>query len=215
MGRPSTLARVIAFAVSAVYSVILFFLDFDAPLWWRFVLSGLPTVAVGALLLWDLWAWHLKPVRKIIRRPDLRGFWRVSLTPHPDSLIPDGGNWGPIDGFVEIRQSFWSLHVRQYTKESESFSSSSTWVPTPGNEVDAVLFTYNNKPKMSESHRSPPNMGTCSLGPTNMKPREVEGTYFTDRLTKGDLVLTWIDESQGHESYAAALRYVEEKAAAD
>lgn len=210
MGRPTALVRAVALTISAVYSIFLFSLGFELPGWWRFVVSFLPTLAVVAIVVWDLWLWRLPGVQRLVRRPDLRGFWRATLEPHPDSHIPEGGNRGPIAGFLEIKQSFWAVHLRLYTDESSSKSTATTWLPAYESSVDNLTFIYDNVPKMSESHRSMRSAGVCNLNPTSLEPREVEGTYFTDRFTKGDMVLKLIDRSFGHPSFAAAVKHAEQ-----
>src|SRR5690242_1006952 len=111
MGRPTALVRTITLIVSAIYSIVLFTLGLELPGWWRFVVSFLPTLAVAGVVAWDLWLWRLPGAQRLVRRPDMRGLWKVTLTPHPDSHIPEGGNRGPIAGFLEIKQSFWAVHL--------------------------------------------------------------------------------------------------------
>lgn len=210
MGRPTALARAVTILISSVYSIVLFALGFDLPTWWRFVVSFLPTLTVLGVVGWDLWVWRWPGVQGLVRRPDLRGLWRVSLTPHPDSVIPEGGNRGPIDAFLEIKQSFWAVHLRLYTEQSSSKSTATTWLPAYESSVDNLTFTYDNVPKMSESHRSMRSAGACNLIPASLKPNEIEGTYFTDRFTKGDLTLNLVDRTTGYPSFAAATKYADE-----
>lgn len=213
MGRPTALVRTITLIVSGIYSIVLFSLGFELPGAWRFVVSFLPTVAVLGVVVWDLWLWRLTGVQRLVRRPDLRGLWRVTLTPHADSHIPDGGNRGPIAGFLEIQQSFWAIHLRMYTEQSSSKSTATTWMPAYESSVDNLTFTYDNTPKMSESHRSMRSAGACNLLPTSLQPEEVEGTYFTDRYTKGDMLLDFIDRKTGFSTFAAATKFADEKGA--
>ncbi|GAA3327934.1 hypothetical protein GCM10017711_33640 [Paeniglutamicibacter sulfureus] len=210
MGRPTVLVRAVTLIISSIYSIVLFMLGFELPGWWRFVVSFLPTLAIAGVVLWDVWLWRLPGVQKLVRRPDLRGLWRVTLTPHPDSHIPEGGNRGPIAGFLEVKQSFWTVYLRLYTDQSASKSTATTWLPAYESFVDSLTFTYDNTPKMSESHRSMRSSGACNLNPTLLKPDEVEGTYFTDRFTKGDMVLKFVDHTSGYPSFAAATSHAEE-----
>lgn len=209
MSRPTALIRAVTVALSGIYSIILFSLGYSLPSWARFLVSFLPTIAVILVVVWDLWIWRLPGLQRLTRRPDLRGTWRVSLTPHPDSAIPDGGNRGPIDAFLEVKQSYWDIHLRLYTDQSSSKSSATSWLPTFESDVDSLTFAYLNTPKVSESHRSMRSAGACDLNPTSLKPEEVEGTYFTDRFTKGDMVLTLVDRSSGYSSFAAATRHAD------
>lgn len=80
MGRPTALARAITLIVSGIYSVVLYTLGFELPGGWRFVVSFLPTLAVAGVVAWDLWIWRWPGVQGFVRRPDLRGLWRVTLT---------------------------------------------------------------------------------------------------------------------------------------
>jgi hypothetical protein len=214
MGRPTALARVITLIVSGIYSVILFAIGFELPGLWRFVVSFLPTLAVVGVVVWDLWLWRLPGVQSLVRRPDLRGLWRVTLTPHPKSHIPEGGNWGPIAGFLEIKQSYWAVHLRLYTDQSASKSTATTWLPTYESSVDNLTFTYDNTPKVSESDRSMRSAGACNLMPASLKPDEIEGTYFTDRYTKGDMILTFVDLKTGFATFAAATKFADAREAA-
>lgn len=209
MGRPTAMVRMITLLVSGIYSIVLLSSGIQLPEGARLVVSLLPTAAVILLVAWDLWLWRMPGVQRLTRRPDLRGFWRVTLTPHPDSVIPDGGNRGPIEAFLEVRQSYWSIHLRLYSKESASKSTAASWLPTFENDVDGLTFTYLNTPKISESHRSPRSAGACSLEAVSLKPEEIEGGYFTDRFTKGDMSLVFVDRSSGHASFAAAKKYAE------
>ena len=211
MGRPTALARTIVLIVSGIYSIVLFGLGLELPGWWRFLVSFLPTLTVIIVVVWDLWLWRLPGVRRLIRRPDLRGLWRVSLTPHPDSGIPQGGNRGPITAFLEVKQSFWAVHLRLYTDQSSSKSTAVSWLPTYESSVDNLTFTYDNTPKVSESHRSTRSAGACNLIPTSLKPKEIEGSYFTDRFTKGDMVLVFVNRTTGYPSFSAATNYVDKQ----
>lgn len=211
MDRPTALVRTITLVVSAIYSIGIFSLGFELPFWWRLLVAFLPTMAVLCVLAWDLWLWRQLGMQRLVRRPDLRGLWRVTLTPHPDSHIPEGGNRGPIDGFLEVKQSFWAVHLRLYTDQSASKSTATTWLPAYESAVDNLTFTYDNVPKMSESHRSMRSAGACNLLPTSLRPEEMEGTYFTDRFTKGDMHLVFVDRETGHATFAAAKQFASTK----
>ncbi|GAB3141650.1 hypothetical protein GCM10027057_25580 [Marisediminicola antarctica] len=127
------------------------------------------------------------------------------------SAIPhsDRGNRGPIPGFLEIHQSFWSVNTRLYTEQSSSKSTATTWLPSYESLVDNLTFMCDNMPKVSESHINVRSSGACNLMPASLTPTEIEGSYFTDRFTKGDVVLTFVDRSTGYASFAAATTHVE------
>lgn len=210
MARPSAVVRTVALAVSFAYSLVLLASGLDLPDWARTIVSLFPTFAVGVLIVWDLWIWRLPLVQPLVRRPDLRGLWKVELTPHPRSHIPAEANNGPVSAFLEVTQTYWSIYTRLYTMESSSRSSATTWMPTFESTVDNLTYTYENEPKVAVSHRSARSTGSCTLKPASMKPVAMEGTYFTDRLAKGDMTLVWIDRSKGHANYESARQYAEQ-----
>jgi hypothetical protein len=55
-------------------------------------------------------------------------------------------------------------------------------------------------------HRSGRHLGTCSLRPGNRQPVEIEGTYFTDRYTQGDMKLTFVSRDTNAGSFDEAAR---------
>ncbi|MGP5484505.1 hypothetical protein ACTXMZ_16145 [Brachybacterium alimentarium] len=210
MARPTMAVRTTALLVSLAYSVIVFLSGVQMPDAARWIVSALPTVAVTSLVAWDLVLWRLPILQSLTRRPDIRGFWRVKLTPHRDSNIPPEGNRGPIDGFLEVRQSYWSIYVRLYTAESSSTSTASTWLPTFETEVDNLNYLYLNTPKVEVSDRSARSTGAASFEPASLKPTEVAGRYFSDRATRGDVLCTFVDRRVGHATFGAASRYADQ-----
>ena len=168
------------------------------------VVALLPVLAIGALVVWDLWLWRAPGLHRLTGRPRIDGLWSATLEPTSESHIPTGGNRGPIPAYLVITQSYWSLAVRLYTAESTSDSRAFFWARRPGASWETVAFVYENTPQQKHQHRSPRHLGTCQLDPTDSSPRQMIGTYFTDRYTKGDMSLIRVDRTRGHASFAAA-----------
>lgn len=208
MGRPTAVVRTVAFVVSGAYSALLLAAGLGLPQWARYVVSLLPTLAVAGAIVWDLWLWRLLFVQSLVRRPDLRGLWQATLAPHPDSKIPDEVADEPVEAFLEITQTYWSVHTRMYTAESASWSTAVTWLPSLESVVDNLTYVYENKPKAAFSHRSARSTGSCTLLPASLKPVEMEGSYFTDRYAKGDIQLRFVDRSKGHATFERAREHL-------
>lgn len=204
MGRPTWLVRSVTIAVAGLYSLALFLSGATLLPWINQAFAALPFSAGLLVIMWDSLLWRIPLLQKVSKRPYLAGFWAVTYQPTIESHIPDGGNRGPIPGFIIIRQTFWSISIRSYTKESKSDSRSFFWELRPGSDFATLTFAYENLPKESESHRSTRHTGTNRLDPTSARPAEVEGSYFTDRYTKGDMVVTLIDRSHGYGSFKEA-----------
>jgi hypothetical protein len=210
VNRPATLVRMTALGVSLAYSLVLYTSGFQLDTWSKRIVGALPALAALALTLWDVWLWRQKGLQRLHGRPRLDGLWQVTLRPTAESHIPEGGNRGPIPAFMVVAQSFWSVHLRQLTTESKSDSRSWFWFRTNGADVDRLAFLYENDPLQEHQHRSQRHFGSCTVEPASLTPLEMSGVYFTDRYTKGDMVLTLVDRSRGHASFAAAQRHVDE-----
>lgn len=204
MRRPSSLIRIAVAATALAYTTGLYYSGAQLVTPWSRILSALPLAATVLLWLWDALIWRIPIFLKATKRPYLQGLWAVSYAPTDESHIPEGGNRGPIPGYLQIRQTFWWITVRSYTVESKSDSRSFFWDLRPGNDFATLIFTYENQPRASESHRSTRHLGTTQLDTTAARPRVVEGVYFTDRYTKGDMRISLVDRTLGYASFQEA-----------
>lgn len=84
---------------------------------------------------------------------------------------------------LEIRQTLLSVHVTLISDESKSKSLSAS--------IDEILgeiqltCCYLNTPKSEFRDRSEIHYGTATLSISN--PKEIDGQYYTDRKTTGDM----------------------------
>ncbi|OBH30757.1 hypothetical protein A5692_18775 [Mycobacterium sp. E342] len=182
--------------VSAVWAATLYLsgehLDGDV----RRGLSYLPSVIGLAVVAFDLWLWKLPGVSRITRRPHLYGTWRATLTPSAESHIPPGGDHGPIRAALVIEQTFWTTAVRLHTDQSNSASSTSSLAAVPDSKQTKTLyFTYANAARQEHSTRSVAHHGTTALRVAGVTPNSLHGTYWTDRLTTGDIDLVLVDRN--------------------
>lgn len=207
MSRPTKPVRFAIVGVGVIYALVLHYAGLKLDTSLKQLLALLPALGAGVLTGWDLILWRLPGLHRLTKRPRLHGLWRTELLPTTDSLIPEGGNRGPIPGFLVITQTYWSIAVRQYTAESKSDSRVFFWQRHVDADVETLSFLYENDPQQRHQHRSGRHLGSCSLDATSRTPQEMTGVYFTDRYTKGDVSMTLIDRSTGHASYSAAKAY--------
>jgi SMODS-associating 2TM, beta-strand rich effector domain len=203
MTRPATAIRLTAVAVGAAYSVALYLNGIHIQAGWKQALSYLPAALTVAVTFWDVWLWRQPIVHRLSGRPFLAGTWQVELQPTAESHIPSGGNRGPIEAYVIVFQSYWSISVRQYTNEGHSDSRAAIWTKGGSTSGHGLTYTYSNTPRYEFEHRSMAHRGTALIDVTGRKPAILSGYYFTDRYTKGDMHLKLFDRSADHPDFAS------------
>jgi hypothetical protein len=210
MGRPSTTTRIVATLVGLAYAVALYLSGVHLQHGVKDIVAYLPTVATFLVGAWDVWLWHLPGAQQMSGRPWLTGTWAATLQPTVDSHIPEGGNRGPITAYVVIKQSFWSIAIRQYTAESRSESRAAAWADASGG--NQLTYMYANRPRQELEGRSRPHLGTTALDVVGLRPSGLTGEYFTDRYTKGDMALRLVDRTTKHIDFASAQAHCEHAA---
>ena len=140
------------------------------------------------LLLWRqrwLYGWFVK-------RPDLRGTWRVEL--QSDWVDPATNAREPaIIGYMGVVQTLSTLKMHLMTAESQSWFIAERISPSPSGVGYRIAGVYTNEPQTllrgdrSEIHRGGLILDTH--GPPN-SPETLTGEYWTDRKTKGRMTFT-------------------------
>jgi hypothetical protein len=154
--------------------------------WTAYISPAVSAVLVG-LSIFDRWAWRWPLVRVLGgSRPDLRGIWKgtvVSSWVNPETNEP----LPPIEAYLVVRQTFSTLSLRLHTAESWSESSTAD-VLRASDATCQVAWVHRNDPRMTVRHRSEIHYGAGCLrivGQDN--PTGLEGHYWTDRGTKGEM----------------------------
>ena len=197
--------------VSGLYTLVLYLSHLQLDSWPKRLLAFLPTIASLLVVAYEKWLWKWPFVLRLHSKPHLSGLWRVTLQPDPDSHIPVGGNRGPIEAYVVIEQTLWTICVRQYTKESQSNSLAATFFKRFDTSQQTLSFTYDNEPKRRHQSRSPRHVGACELYVTGGAPTSMSGKYFTDRFTAGEISMSLVDRSTHIIDFDAAKSHAESK----
>ena len=183
------------------------FLAMAVLLWWLVLL------AQGTVVGWD----HLRPFGTVVgflvgvgiafelqlwrhpwlhgwfvKRPDLRGTWRVEL--QSDWIAPATNVGVPlIICYMGVSQTLSTFQMHLMTPESESWFIAESITPSRSKVGYRVAGVYTNEPKThlrgkrSEIHRGGLLLETH--GPAN-RPDTLTGEYWTDRKTKGEMTFT-------------------------
>lgn len=207
MARPATVVRLTATLAGTTYAAALYASGVHVQAGARQALGYLPTAVVFLVALWDVWLWRLPLVQRLGKRPWIAGTWSANLMPTAASVIPAGGDRGPIEAYVIITQTFWSIGVRQYTAESRSDSHASIWAETLDGSHLTLIFNYVNRPRQEFEKRSRPHLGTAALDVVGLRPPAMAGDYFTDRYTKGDLTLRLVDRTTDYADFASVREH--------
>lgn len=200
--------RLAVIVVGLIYAIMLYLSGVQLDNIYKQAVAALPAIGTIIVIAWDVYLWRLPLLKQLIRRPRIDGLWRAELTPTAESHIPSGGNRGPIPAYLVITQTFWSVHVRQYTLESVSRSRAFFWQILPNADVESLNFVYENEPRQALQHRSNRHLGACIFDIVGRSPKSISGVYFTDRYTKGDMELEFVDRTRGYSSFQDADRHV-------
>lgn len=184
------------------------FLSLAALVWWIVLLAqgtavsldhARPFGAVVAFLVvmgvvLDRYLWRQPWLHGwFVKRPDLRGTWRVELRssyvrPETGERVP------PIVCYMGVEQTLSRLQMHLMTPESESWFIADRVRPSPNDNGYQVIGVYTNEPnvhlrdaRISEMHQGAIIIETHGRG---VRPSALTAKYWTDRKTTGTMEFT-------------------------
>ena len=146
------------------------------------------TISIN-IILWMIfiaWGWKLKIFYPwLVPFPNLSGDWEGTIK----------SNWKekelePIPIEVSITQNFFNVQVRIKTKESRSYSIGASFDIDIERGFQQLFYTYLNTPKAGVRERSEIHYGSTILNFDGFKVTKLDGEYWTDRETTGEIKLT-------------------------
>lgn len=190
--------------LTIVISLTLFFkwLGDGLFFWWNgthladYKIVSLIAVIIGTGLLivanyaWR-WLWKVCPKLEIWVFPDLNGIWTGTLVstwinPQTGKGVP------PIPTTIRIEQSLMSFHLHLKTGESESHST--RWFLEQDKVAGKarIWYYYQNRPQAQFNYRSSKHDGAAWLElDLRSNERVLQGQYFTERRTGGDIKVSY------------------------
>lgn len=185
--------RIFAFAILGlafiVYAVIFTLTqNFDSIDIHKAITHVSTTISIN-IILWMLfiaWAWKWKIFYPwLVPFPNLSGNWEGTIK----------SNWKekelePIPIEVSITQNFFNIQVRIKTKESRSYSIGASFDIDNERGFQQLFYTYLNTPKAGVRERSEIHYGSTILNFDGFKVTKMDGEYWTDRETTGEITLT-------------------------
>lgn len=139
-------------------------------------------------LAWDRWVWKWKAAQAIpgVSR-NLSGTWRAQL----ESFWIDpatGKSPARKTVYLVIRQTSSTVTVTLISDESKSKSTLARVVHENGSWL--LHYVYTNEPRLQVRGNSPIHHGSAVLSVSGSPANRLEGGYWTDRDSKGQLKLT-------------------------
>jgi hypothetical protein len=146
------------------------------------------TISIN-IIIWMIfiaWGWKWKIFYPwLVQFPNLSGEWKGIIK----------SNWkekelDPIPIEVSISQNFFTIQVRIKTKESRSYSIGASFDIDNDRGFQQLIYSYLNTPKAGVRERSEIHYGSTILNFEGYKVIKMEGQYWTDRETTGEVTLT-------------------------
>lgn len=151
-------------------------------------LSIVTSVVVLLSIAFEVWLWKLPFLHGwLVKRPIIGGTWRADL--RSNWKHGEGGVIPPVEGYVVIRQTFLTMSLRLMTKESSSHLVG-TEIVCSVDGLYCVSGVYRNEPRYQERSHSEMHYGAVWLQVIDKPAKALEGHYWTDRNTAGEMRLT-------------------------
>ncbi len=148
--------------------------------------STIVTVLGLLLLAFDKWLWRFRLLHPwFVDRPYIRGTWKGQLTSQWIDLKTNQP-MGPIEAYLVVRQTFSSIHLRLITRQSSSESLANN-IPKEPDGVYTIASIYRNIPKITNRAASEIHHGGVILQVLGDPVHALEGHYWSDRGTVGEL----------------------------
>lgn len=138
----------------------------------------------------DRWIWAWRALQGwFVHRPDVRGTWHVDLK--SQWIDPDTGEPpDPIVCYMGIRQTLSRLSMRLMTPESSS-SLIADKIIQSNDGVFHITGVYSNTPILElRGEQSEIHFGALMFQVINDPPTSLQGHYWTDRNSRGTMVLS-------------------------
>ncbi len=145
------------------------------------------TVTGLLVMVFDQWAWRFRFLHPwFVARPYIKGTWKGVLA--SEYIDPKTGNAvPPIEVYLVIRQTYFTIHMRLFTNESSS-ETLAMEIPRAADGVYTVASIYRNTPRQDHRDHSPIHHGAMLTHVEGDPVVRLRAEYWTDRLTRGQIV---------------------------
>jgi hypothetical protein len=192
--KTSSVIRGTAYIVTLAWSVIIAVNGLHLSSTWSKIVSVIPLVLVLAFAAWDKWLWRVQPFIYFAGRPDLNGTWLGEFDAEwLDANQQLNTSTGPA--MLAIKQSFTTLSITLIAERSASYSVLSNVRLLDSGEY-RINYQYANAPLVKFRQQMPAHDGSAELKISKPRSAKLTGEYWTNRLSRGSLDLTWISKQR-------------------
>lgn len=140
-------------------------------------------IVIWMVFIGFAWKWKIF-YPWLVPYPNLSGKWEGFVK----------SNWKekelePIPIEVTINQNFFNIQVQIKTNESRSYSIGASFDIDKERGFQQLFYTYLNTPKAGVRDRSEIHYGSTILNFDGFKVTSMDGEYWTDRETTGEITL--------------------------
>lgn len=163
------------------------------------------TVVAAAVAMFERWFWKISWLYPwFVKTPDISGTWKAALV--SEWVDPESSEKrGPIACFMAVRQTYSRLSMRLMTAESSSLLIAHGFVYSDDGVVH-VTGVYQNEPQIAlRGTRSEIHYGALRLEVKGRPAGMLDGSYWTDRNSRGSMKLTERRRDDCCESYEEAV----------
>lgn len=148
---------------------------------WLKPAGAVMSVVVLLLLAFDRWLWKWLPAA-LTKRPHIHGTWKAEL----HYQWPEGPPTQRKPCYLTVRQTYSTLTVNMHFDISDSESRSAAIVTANGKQ--SLWWSYWSAAKTLHREDNPPHRGGAELVIASKPAPRMQGDYWTERKTRGQLV---------------------------
>ena len=176
---------VLLFTASLIWGTLLIIDGFAVTLYCLKPISIVVGILIFLLSFFEKWGWGISYLHPwFVLVPDMRGTWKGTLLSTWQNDLTQEPI--PIESYLVIRQTYSTISIRLITKESISTLLTGSIIRS-NDGIYEIVGVYQNTPKILIREKSPIHYGGILLAIEGNPPSYLEGHYWTDRETKGEL----------------------------
>jgi hypothetical protein len=185
--------KIAVYIAISLISAVIFLAGLQLPSVWSRVVSAIPVVVVGLFAVFDRWVWKWAFVPQIVQRPVIHGTWHGKIESDWKSGADSPSS--EYEAFLVVTQTFTTLQVTLISKASKSRSVVSEITKNASDDF-SVFYHYGNTPRRELRDGSPIHMGGVSIEVFSVRPKTIEGEYWTSRNSGGSLSFQYVSKDR-------------------